>query len=53
MKYRKQLRIRITEDQFRRLIDRVILEESTPSMVVRNVLDKSLKKNYKAKGKNN
>lgn len=50
MRYKKQLRIRITEDQFKRLIDRVILEESTPSIVVREVLDKNLKKNNKHKG---
>lgn len=51
MKYRKQLRIRITIEQYRKLIDRVKSEQSTPSSVVRDILDKSLKKNYNPKEK--
>ena len=44
MKYRKQLRIRLSEDQFYRLINKVNEEDSTTSNLVREAIDQRVKR---------
>jgi hypothetical protein len=43
MKKNKRLIIRITEDQFRMLSDKIILEEQTKSQYLRKLILKELK----------
>ncbi len=46
-KHTRHLRIRLTESQFKRLINRVIEEEKTKSQLIREIIKKHLEeKNY-------
>lgn len=45
MKKNKHLRIRITEDQMKRLIDKIVVEESNKSKLIRDLINEYLDKN--------
>ena len=51
MKMKKHIRIRITEEQYKKLTDQIIREEISKSKLIRNMMDRYLEETCRIQGK--